>query len=49
MGRSMPQAGRRSLLLRRLAWFAGLWAAGVAGLAVAAWLLKALMHAAGMR
>jgi hypothetical protein len=27
-------------LLRRLAWFAGLWAAGVVALAAFAWLLR---------
>jgi len=36
-------------LFRRLGWFILLWAGGVAALAVAASLLKALMHAAGMR
>jgi hypothetical protein len=36
-------------LLRRVGWFVLLWAAGVGALAVAAGLLKALMHAAGMR
>jgi hypothetical protein len=35
--------------LRRLGWFAGLWLAGVAALAVVAWLLRVLMHAAGMK
>lgn len=33
---------------RRLAWMVGLWAAGVAVLGVAAWLLKAFMRWAGL-
>jgi hypothetical protein len=37
------------LWLRRAAWFAGLWMAGVAALGVVAWLLRVLMHAAGMK
>jgi hypothetical protein len=37
------------LWLRRLGWFAALWLAGVAALAVVAWLLRVLMHAAGMK
>lgn len=37
------------LWLRRLAWLVALWLAGVAALALVAWLLRLLMHAAGMR
>jgi hypothetical protein len=40
---------RAPIWLRRLGWFAGLWLAGVAALAVVAWLLRVLMHAAGMK
>jgi hypothetical protein len=36
-------------LALRIGWFIGLWAAGVGGLALVAGLLRALMHAAGMR
>jgi hypothetical protein len=35
--------------MRRLGWFLALWLAGVAALAVVAWLLRVLMHAAGMK
>lgn len=35
--------------LRRLAWMVGLWAGGVVALWVVASLIRALMHAAGMR
>jgi hypothetical protein len=35
--------------LRRLGWMAALWLAGVAALGLVAWLLRVLMHAAGMR
>ena len=34
--------------LSRVGWFIALWAAGVAGVAAAAWLLKALMRAVGL-
>ena len=36
-------------LARRVGWFILLWAAGVGALAALAWLLRGLMHAAGMR
>lgn len=35
--------------LRRLGWFVALWMGGVAALGAVAWLLRLLMHAAGMR
>ena len=38
-----------ALWLRRLGWMLGLWAGGVAALGVVAWLLRVLMHAAGMK
>jgi hypothetical protein len=34
--------------LSRFGWFIALWAAGVASLAAAAWLLKALMRSVGL-
>ena len=37
------------LWLRRLGWMLALWVGGVAALGVVAWLLRVLMHAAGMR
>jgi hypothetical protein len=37
------------LWMRRLGWLVALWLAGVAALAVVAWLLRVLMHAAGMK
>ena len=37
------------LWLRRLGWLLALWLLGVAALALVAWLLRLLMHAAGMR
>lgn len=37
------------LWLRRIGWMAAMWAGGVGALAVVAWLLRMLMHAAGMR
>jgi hypothetical protein len=37
------------LWLWRLGWMAALWLAGVAALGLVAWLLRVLMHAAGMR
>ena len=40
--------GRRGWL-RRLGWMAALWAGGVATLAAVAYLLRAIMHALGMR
>jgi Protein of unknown function (DUF2474) len=49
MGDRVEERGGRGLLLRRLGWFIVLWGAGVGGLALVASLLKALMHAAGMR
>lgn len=39
----------RAMAVRRIVWFVLFWALGVGGLAVAAFLLKCLMHAAGMR
>lgn len=36
-------------LSRQLAWFIALWLAGVAALGLVALVLRALMHAAGMR
>jgi hypothetical protein len=41
--------GAQGSVWRRLCWFVLLWAGGVSGLAAAAWLLKAVMIAAGMR
>ena len=38
----------RALWMRRLAWLAGFWLAGVVGLAVVAGLLKFFMRAAGL-
>lgn len=38
-----------SLWLRRLGWMLALWTGGVAALGVVAWLLRVLMHAAGMK
>lgn len=35
--------------MRRLAWMAGLWLAGVASLALVAFVLRLIMRAAGMR
>jgi hypothetical protein len=37
------------LWLRRLGWFAALWMAGVAALGAVAWVLRVVMHAAGMK
>jgi hypothetical protein len=37
------------LWLRRLGWMLVLWLGGVAALGAVAWLLRLLMHAAGMR
>jgi hypothetical protein len=37
------------LWVRRLGWMVALWLAGVAALWAVAWLLRVLMHAAGMR
>jgi len=39
----------RSLWLRRLGWMALLWAGGVATLSLVAFLIRIIMHAAGMR
>ena len=39
----------KSLWMRRLGWMIGLWLLGVAALALVAWLLRVLMHAAGMK
>jgi hypothetical protein len=38
-----------TLWMRRLGWMIGLWLLGVAVLALVAWLLRVLMHAAGMK
>ncbi|CAH0176773.1 hypothetical protein SRABI118_01132 [Massilia sp. Bi118] len=38
-----------TLWMRRLGWMLGLWLLGVAALAGVAWLLRVLMHAAGMK
>jgi hypothetical protein len=35
--------------LRRAGWFAALWMAGVAALGAVAWVLRVVMHAAGMK
>ena len=37
------------LWMRRLGWLLALWLVGVAALGLVAWLLRVLMHAAGMR
>jgi hypothetical protein len=37
------------LWLKRIGWLVALWAAGVAALALAAGLMRLLMHASGMR
>jgi len=37
------------LWMRRLGWLLALWLAGVAALGMLAWLIRILMHAAGMR
>jgi hypothetical protein len=39
----------KSLWMRRLGWMVALWALGVAALGAVAWLLRVLMHAAGMK
>jgi hypothetical protein len=39
----------KRLWARRIAWLLAIWAAGVAALALAAGLLRLLMHAAGLR
>ena len=54
MGKRPPSAppaepGRRALWLRRLGWMLGLWAGGVLALWLVAGLIRAIMHAAGMR
>jgi hypothetical protein len=38
-----------ALWVRRLGWMVALWLGGVAALGAVAWLLRVLMHAAGMR
>jgi hypothetical protein len=38
-----------SLWMRRLGWMVALWLAGVAALGAVAWLLRVLMHSAGMK
>ena len=43
----MPDRAPRSLW-RRLGWLVALWAASVATLGAAAWLLKLFMRAAGL-
>jgi len=47
-GQRTNPSGRR-LWLRRLGWMAGLWAGGVLTLWLVASLIRAIMHAAGMR
>jgi hypothetical protein len=37
------------LWLRRLGWMVAIWVGGVVALAIVAFLLRVLMHAAGMR
>jgi len=37
------------LWLRRAGWFTALWLAGVAALGAVAWVLRVVMHAAGMK
>jgi hypothetical protein len=52
MGKPPPErASHRSppQWLRRLGWMLGLWAGGVAALWLVASLIRAIMHAAGMR
>ncbi len=39
----------KSLWMRRLGWMFGLWLLGVAALGAVAWLLRVVMHAAGMK
>jgi Mg/Co/Ni transporter MgtE len=43
------QTAPLSLWLRRIGWLVVLWAAGVATLGGVAWMLRAAMHAVGMR
>jgi hypothetical protein len=38
-----------ALWVRRLGWLVVLWLVGVAALGIVAWLIRLLMHAAGMR
>jgi hypothetical protein len=47
-GQRTNPSGRR-LWLRRLGWMIGLWASGVLALYLVASVLRAIMHAAGMR
>jgi len=44
-----PRRKPMPLWLRRLGWMIVLWAGGVAALYLVAALLRAIMHAAGMR
>jgi hypothetical protein len=46
-GRGLPLNAR--LWLIRIAWLVAIWAASVAALALAAGLMRLLMHGAGMR
>jgi hypothetical protein len=39
----------KTLWMRRLGWMLALWLTGVAALGLVAWLIRVLMHAAGMR
>ncbi len=44
----MSQSARKRLWLRRLGWMVAIWAASIAALAVAAYLLRLIMNAVGM-
>ncbi|MDB5747992.1 MAG: hypothetical protein JWP72_2840 [Massilia sp.] len=48
-GKPREQRREQPLWLRRLGWMAALWAGGVAALWLVASLIRAIMHAAGMR
>lgn len=44
----MHQPRRKQLWTKRLAWLLGIWAASIAALALAAYLLRLIMNAVGM-
>ncbi|NYT57724.1 DUF2474 family protein [Alcaligenaceae bacterium] len=44
----MSQTAPKRLWIRRLAWLLGIWAASIAVLALAAYLLRLVMNAVGM-